>query len=48
MTPRQPPKAAFTSRELLVGGYVATALWFFSVALLVTLAVWSVEPHWVA
>lgn len=45
---RQSSNVAFTPRELLLGGYVAAALWLLSVALLVTLAAWSIGPGWIA
>ena len=41
--PLQP--AAYTARELTLGGYAATALWLLSGVLLLMLAAWSLGPR---
>jgi hypothetical protein len=41
----KPLDAPFTARERACGGLVAAALWTLSIALLVTLVVWSTGPR---
>ena len=41
----RPIETPFTARERACGGFVAAALWTLSIALLVTLVVWSTGPR---